>query len=120
VRRYRTYTDADFRKLREIEALRFLGFTRTQIKSLLRGGRADIIEAIHAQRLTVEHSLKQLARASEVLAESETYLRSGDQPSPLLAVREWNAMIAAEIGDDPETIAAVALGWKPRAMWPTE
>jgi MerR family transcriptional regulator, thiopeptide resistance regulator len=71
VRRYRTYTDADFRKLREIEALRFLGFTRTQIKSLLRGGRADIIEAIHAQRLTVEHSLKQLARASEMLAESE-------------------------------------------------
>ena len=34
------------------------------------------------------------------------------------AVREWNAMIAAEIGDDPETIAAVAQGWKRRAMWP--
>jgi hypothetical protein len=34
------------------------------------------------------------------------------------AVREWNAMSAAEIGDDPETIAAVALGWKRRAMWP--
>jgi len=170
--RYRTYTATDLRRIREIQALRFLGFTLGQITQMLRARPEAILDALRAHRRVVEAKRTQLTRAATVLEQAEAAIRLNGDCEPLIAitgragwamrglkygegdivrrppdrvseskrllfrqcaallgeepasagvqaaVTQWNAMIAAETGGDPDIAAAVAQAWKRRSVWP--
>src|SRR5215813_3932801 len=76
---FRLYSEEDFARLEQIVALKFIGFSLNEIKSLLKRGTNDLAtmlrqqrEAIEEKRDRLELAVKAIERAEYVVATSRT------------------------------------------------
>jgi DNA-binding transcriptional MerR regulator len=74
---YRLYVDRDLERLEQIVALKFLGLSLKQIKTLLDRDTLQLPAALRLQRAVLEEKRLQLDRAIQAIASAETSLQSG-------------------------------------------
>lgn len=75
---YRLYGEAEFERLEQILALRFVGFPLEHIKELLRGPKWPLIVALRMQREIIAQQKRKLDTAMEAIEQAESALVGGD------------------------------------------
>src|SRR5579871_829674 len=78
---YRMYTDRDLERLQQIVALKFLGLSLKQIKTVLDRPPLQLGDALRLQRKVLEEKQWHLTRAIHAIREAECTLESGKPPS---------------------------------------
>jgi DNA-binding transcriptional MerR regulator len=71
---YRLYTEADFVRLQQILALKFLGFTLEEIKYCLEVGPTSLKEALALQKAMMQEKRRQLDDVIQAIAQAEGQL----------------------------------------------
>ena len=74
---YRVYSAADFERLEQIVALRFLGIPLKQMGALLGRGAGSLESTFRQQREALEDKRRLLGRAIDALAEAERAAAAG-------------------------------------------
>ena len=77
---YRLYTTADFARLEQIVALKFIGFSLSEIKQLSRRGSNDLPTALRRQRLAIDEKRRRLELAVRAIQRAEYVLSTTDEP----------------------------------------
>ena len=80
VARYRVYTDADFARLEQIVALKFIGFPLSQIGELLRRKNTDLVAALREQSQILVAKRDHLNRAIRAIQRAEKVVSEGGKP----------------------------------------
>jgi DNA-binding transcriptional MerR regulator len=75
---YRLYTDADLQRLEQIVALKFIGLSLEQIKTVLGRDALPLAEALRLQRLALEDKRTIIARAITAIERAEADIVSGE------------------------------------------
>jgi DNA-binding transcriptional MerR regulator len=78
---YRVYSAADFERLEQIVALRFLGIPLKQMGALLGRGAGSLESTFRQQREALEDKRRLLGRAIDALAEAERAAAAGTPPA---------------------------------------
>ncbi len=81
---YRLYCVRDLERLEQIVALKFLGLSLTQIKTLLERETIELPEALRMQRQVLEGRRRLLDRAIRAIREAESAVKSGQQTDAAL------------------------------------
>ena len=76
---YRLYTDADFLRLQQILALKFLGFSLDEIKHYLCIGPTILKESLALQRIMMQEKREQLDAVIAAIDETEKLLQTNSQ-----------------------------------------
>ncbi|EFH90591.1 MerR family transcriptional regulator [Ktedonobacter racemifer] len=82
---YRLYTDADFWRLQQILALKFLGFSLEEIKACLRVGPSGLRESLQIQHCMLMERKQQLDKVLQALEETQRLLEVNTQ--------DWSAIL---------------------------
>jgi DNA-binding transcriptional MerR regulator len=82
---YRQYTDADFFRLQQILALKFLGFALEEIKYCLQVGPTSLKEALALQKAMMREKRRQLESVIQAITRAETLLDGNGH--------DWEAII---------------------------
>lgn len=82
---YRLYTDADFWRLQQILALKFLGFSLEEIKACLRVGPSGLRESLQIQHCMLVERKQQLETVIQALEETQRLLEVNTQ--------DWSAIL---------------------------
>ena len=82
---YRLYTDADFFRLQQILALKFLGFSLDEIKVCLQVGPGALQESLSLQKAMMREKKQQLESIIQAIDETEKLLRINKD--------DWQAVI---------------------------
>ncbi len=82
---YRLYTDADFFRLQQILALKFLGFALEEIKYCLQVGPTSLKEALALQKAMMCEKRRQLESVIQAITKAETLLDGNGH--------DWEAII---------------------------
>ncbi len=82
---YRLYTDADFSRLQQILALKFLGFSLDEIKQCLQVGPAILQESLAFQKAMMQGKREQLNAVIQAIDETEKLLHANTQ--------DWEAIV---------------------------
>ena len=77
---YRLYAERDLERLEHIVALKFLGLSLKQIKTLLGKTRFELSDALALQRTVLENRRELLNRTITAVEEAEEALRQGSRP----------------------------------------
>ena len=84
---YRLYTDADFLRLQQILALKFLGFSLDEIKCCLQVGPTALRESLALQKAMMREKREQLDTIIQAIDETEKLLQTKrDDWEPLVKV----------------------------------
>jgi DNA-binding transcriptional MerR regulator len=83
---YRLYTDADFFRLQQILALKFLGFSLDEIKVCLQTGPGALQESLSLQKAMMQEKKQQLESIIQAIDETEKLLRINKD--------DWQAVIS--------------------------
>jgi DNA-binding transcriptional MerR regulator len=75
---YRLYEARDLERLEQIAALKYLGLSLKQIRTVLERGPVGLPDALHMQRRLLEEKRKLLDRAIQAICRAETQLQSSD------------------------------------------
>ena len=76
---YRLYTDADFFRLQQILALKFLGFSLEEIKHCLQVGPTILQESLALQKAMMQEKRAQLDTIIQAIDETEELLQANQQ-----------------------------------------
>src|ERR1700738_3573549 len=76
---YRLYTDADFLRLQQILALKFLGFSLEEIKCCLQVGPIALQESLALQKAMMREKREQLDTIIQAIDETEKLLQANQQ-----------------------------------------
>jgi DNA-binding transcriptional MerR regulator len=76
---YRLYTDRDLVRLEQIVALKFIGFSLSQIRELLSRRDLDVAAALRHQRQIIAEKRAHLDRAIRAIERAEQFVSSGEQ-----------------------------------------
>jgi len=68
---YRLYSEGDFARLEQIVALRFIGFSLKEIKSIFHRGPSDLASALRQQREAIEEKHRRLELAIQAIQRAE-------------------------------------------------
>jgi len=90
---YRLYQDRDFERLEQVVALKYLGMSLQQIRSLLSGGTIGLRDALRMQRRLLTEKRQMLDRAIQAIKEAER------APEPA-ALRKIIEVIEMETSND--------------------
>src|SRR5579875_867407 len=82
---HRLYSDADLLRLQQILALKFLGFSLTEIKHHLRRGPTGLRESLLVQKAMMRERRQQLDTVIQALAETEKLLCTN--------AHDWDAIV---------------------------
>jgi DNA-binding transcriptional MerR regulator len=82
---YRLYTDADFFRLQQILALKFLGFALEEIRYYLQVGPTSLKEALALQRAMMLEKRGQIERVIQAITDAEALLNGNGH--------DWEAML---------------------------
>jgi len=82
---YRLYTDADFFRLQQILALKFLGFSLEEIKACLQICPSELQETLAFQKAMMQEKRRQLDIILQALDETEKLVQGDSQ--------DWNAIV---------------------------
>jgi DNA-binding transcriptional MerR regulator len=74
---YRLYTDRDLVRLEQIVALKFIGFSLSQIRDLLNRKDLDVLSALREQRQIIAHKRDQLEHAIRAIERAEQAVSAG-------------------------------------------
>jgi DNA-binding transcriptional MerR regulator len=107
---YREYSDADLERLEQIVALKFIGLSLKQIKTLLERGLPSLHDALRLQRHVLEEQQRRLGRGVDALRAAEKDLPAGGTSDPGVLKRLIEA-IAMEDG------AEILKGYFGEAAW---
>ena len=77
---FRRYSEADFGRLEQIVALKFIGFSLKEIKRLLNRKGFGLSEVLTAQRLTLEEKRRHLDLAIQAINKAEKTVSRGSVP----------------------------------------
>jgi MerR family transcriptional regulator, thiopeptide resistance regulator len=77
--RYRLYTDADFFRLQQILALKFLGFSLGEIKCCLQVGPTALQESLALQKAMMQDKREQLNAIIQAIDETEELLQTNQE-----------------------------------------
>ena len=84
---YRLYTDADFLRLQQILALKFLGFSLDEIKCCLQVGPTALQESLALQKAMMREKREQLDTIIQAIDETEKLLQTDkDYWEPMVKV----------------------------------
>ena len=83
---YRVYTDADFPRLQQVLALKFLGLSLDEIKRCLAAGPLRLRESLGRQKAMMREKRAQLDAILQAIDEAERHLQA-EQSSLELVVR---------------------------------
>lgn len=75
---YRLYGEAEFERLEQILALRFVGFRLEHIKELLQGPKWPLIAALRMQREIIAQQKRKLDTAMHAIEQAESTLAADD------------------------------------------
>ena len=75
---YRLYTIRDLARLEQILALKFIGFSLTEIRQLLKRDAKDLTAALRRQRQMIEEKRRRLDQAIRAIRKAETAAAGGD------------------------------------------
>jgi len=81
---YRLYRKQDLVRLQQIVTLKFIGFSLSQIKTLLDRGSFDLAFALNQQREIIAEKRRQLDLAIKAIEKAQTLLTTDSEP-------DWNA-----------------------------
>ncbi len=84
---YRLYGGAEFERLEQILALRFVGFGLDQIKTLLEGPPQPLLVALRLQRLIIAQEKRRLELALDAIDEAESLLGKGGDENRWTAIQ---------------------------------
>lgn len=76
---YRLYTDADFFRLQQILALKFLGFSLEEIKCCLQVGPTALQESLALQKAMMQDKREQLKAIIQAIDETEKLLQTNQE-----------------------------------------
>jgi DNA-binding transcriptional MerR regulator len=79
---YRVYRERDLERLEQIVALKFLGLSLRQIKTVLERTALALPEALRAQRKAIEEKQVLLARAARAIQAAEESMAAGKPADP--------------------------------------
>jgi DNA-binding transcriptional MerR regulator len=96
---YRLYTRGDLEVLREIVALKAIGFPLSTITGLRRGTPADVAVAMRAQRRALEDKARLLNKAIRAVADLERALQEGTH-ADLAVLRRIREIMEVEHDND--------------------
>jgi DNA-binding transcriptional MerR regulator len=82
---YRLYTDADFFRLQQILALKFLGFSLEEIKYCLEVGPTTLKASLALQKAMMEEKRRQLDEVIQAIADAEALLTGNGH--------DWEAIV---------------------------
>jgi MerR family transcriptional regulator, thiopeptide resistance regulator len=82
---YRLYTEADFSRLQQILALKFLGFSLEEIKQCLQVGPTILQESLALQKSMMQEKKEQLEAIISAIDETEKLLQANTQ--------DWEAIV---------------------------
>jgi MerR family transcriptional regulator, thiopeptide resistance regulator len=82
---YRLYTDADFSRLQQILALKFLGFSLDEIKQCLQVGPTILQESLAFQKAMMQEKREQLNAIIQAIDETEKLLQAN--------THDWEAIV---------------------------
>jgi DNA-binding transcriptional MerR regulator len=68
---YRLYSEHDFARLEQIVALKFIGFSLKEIKTILERGPSDLTTALRQQRAAMEEKRRRLELAIQAIQRAE-------------------------------------------------
>jgi DNA-binding transcriptional MerR regulator len=119
---YRLYSVRDLERLEQIVALKFLGLSLQQIRTLLERERLALPEALRMQRTVLEGKRSLLDRAIRAIEEAEEAIRPGRQADAAILKKiievigmqdntDW--MMKYHTGDAKARIAARRQEWTP-------
>lgn len=95
---YRLYEATDIERLEQVCALKYLGLSLVQIRTLLDRSPADITKALRTQRRLLEEKRTVLDRAIRAIVQAEQELAANDDASALL--RNIIEVIATDTNQD--------------------
>ncbi len=76
---YRLYCESDVARLEQIVALKFIGFSLSEIKNILKGGHTDLATALRRQREAIEEKSARLKQAIRAIQRAESVVaRNGE------------------------------------------
>jgi DNA-binding transcriptional MerR regulator len=84
---YRMYADADLERLEQILALKFLGFSLKQVRTILERSNLELTEALRWQRKAIEDKQAHLGRALQAIRAAEHAIDSGQPFDPAILKR---------------------------------
>src|SRR5215469_14055487 len=76
---YRLYTDADFFRLQQILALKFLGFSLEEVKCCLQVGPTALQESLALQKAMMQDKREQLNAIIQAIDEAEKLLQTSQE-----------------------------------------
>jgi DNA-binding transcriptional MerR regulator len=77
---YRLYSERDFARLEQIVALKFIGFSLTEIKEILDRNSFDLARALRRQREAIAEKRQRLELAVEAIQRAEYVIDSAREP----------------------------------------
>jgi MerR family transcriptional regulator, thiopeptide resistance regulator len=97
--RYRLYSLGDLEKLEQITALKFLGISLREIKTLLQSGPLTLVESLHAQLGALTEKREQINRAIHAIEAAERQVRPG-RPTDASILRKIIEVIEMQPQED--------------------
>jgi len=76
---YRLYRESDVARLEQIVALKFIGFSLSEIKNILKGESADLAAALRRQREAIEEKRGRLKQAIRAIQRAESVIATSGQ-----------------------------------------
>jgi DNA-binding transcriptional MerR regulator len=76
---YRLYRESDVPRLEQIVALKFIGFSLSEIKNILKGEPADLATALRRQREAIEEKRGRLQQAIRAIQRAESVIDTSGQ-----------------------------------------
>jgi DNA-binding transcriptional MerR regulator len=83
---HRLYTDADFVRLQQILALKFLGFSLEEIRQCICNGPAVLPEALKLQKAMMQEKRSQLDTVIEAITRTEALLQKNEH--------DWDSIVS--------------------------
>jgi len=77
---YRLYSERDFARLEQIVALKFIGFSLTEIRKILNRETIDLVTALRRQRQAIEEKRRLLDRAIKAIQRAEYVVGVSKEP----------------------------------------
>jgi len=77
---YRLYAAHDFARLEQIVALKFIGFSLSEIRNVFKRGSGDLATALRRQREAIEEKRARLELAIQAIQRAEYVLNTSDEP----------------------------------------
>lgn len=78
---YRLYTPGDLARLEQIVALKFIGFSLSEIKKIFKRGPVDLPTALRQQRDAIKEKRQRLELAIQAIQRAEYVLSTSDEPA---------------------------------------